>query len=164
MTEYITYRLGERGWWGYEFYTAEREFVGSVKAVVATSSPVQIEGRGGLSWYSHFSIDNIIVPGTRRKVKDNHTGREVYRLVYWQAGKYEVRTAEESIQAEIRNGNYYFGKPLMPVTAMTERISEADWIPPKNLEVTPYFKTTLFEKVSEAWLLMALSFPSLRIY
>ena len=163
MTEIITYRLSETGRWGYEFYDAGRNRIGSVNAVIATSSPVLIEGMD-LCWYSQFGIDNMIVPGTSRKVMDNSSGLEVYRIVFWQPGKYEVRTKATSDYAEIRDGIYLFGRPLMPVTAMTERITEAEWIPPKNIDVEPYFKTTVFEDVNEAYLMMVLSFPALRFY
>lgn len=163
MTRIITYRLSETGRWGYEFYDAGRNRIGSVNAVVATSSPVLIEGMD-LCWYSQFGIDSMIVPGTSRQVKDNQTGTEVYRIVFWQPGKYEVRTREASDYAEIRAGIYLFGKPLMPVTAMTERITEADWIPPKNAGVEPCFKTTFFEDVNPAYMMMVLSFPALRFY
>ena len=163
MTEIITYRLSETGRWGYEFYDAGRNRIGSVNAVISTSSPVLIEG-GDICWYSQFGIDNMIVPGTSRQVKDNQTGLEVYRIVFWQPGKYEVRTREASDYAEIRDGIYLFGRPLMPVTAMTERIGETEWIPPKNVNVEPYFKTTFYEDVNEAYRMMALSFPALRFY
>ena len=163
MRELITYRLSETGRWGYEFYDEGRNRIGAVNAVVATSSPVLIEGKT-VRWYSQFGIDSMIVPGTSRQVKDNNTGLEVYRLVFWQPGKYEVRTSEASLQAEVRNGIYLFGKPLMPVVAMSERISEAEWIPPTNRNVEPFFRTTVFEEVSEAFLMMALSFPALRFY
>ena len=163
MTEIITYRLSGTGRWGYEFYDAGRNRIGSVNAVIATSSPVLIQG-GEICWYSQFGIDSMIVPGTSRQVKDNQSGLEVYRIVFWQPGKYEVRTAEASVHAEIRDGIYLFGKPLMPVTAMTERITEADWTPSKNMNVVPCFKTTFFEEVNEGYLMMALSFPALRFY
>lgn len=163
MTEIITYRLSETGRWGYEFYDAGQNRIGSVNGVIAASSPVLIEGRD-LCWYSQFGLDNMIVPGTSRQVKDNQTGMEVYRIIFWQPGKYEVRTAETSHYTEIRNGIYLFGKPLMPVTAMTERIAEAEWIPPKNAEVEPYFRTTFYEDVNEAYRMMVLSFPALRFY
>ena len=163
MTEIITYRLSETGRWGYEFYDAGRNRIGSVNGVIATSSPVLIDG-GDFCWYSQFGIDSMIVPGTSRQVKDNQTGLEVYRIIFWQPGKYEVRTAETSHYTEIRNGIYLFGRPLMPVTAMTERITEAEWIPPKHAEVEPYFRTTFFENVNEAYTMMVLSFPALRFY
>lgn len=163
MTEIITYRLTATGCWGYEFYDTGRNLVGSVSGVVSTSSPVLITG-SSVQWYSRFDIENMIVPGTSRRVMDNQTGQEVYRLVFWQPGKYEIRTRELSLQAEMRNNMYLFGKPFMPVTAMTERISEAEWLPPKKTAAEPYFKTTFFEDVSEAYRMMALSFPALRIY
>ena len=163
MREIITYRLSATGVWGYEFYHPDRTLIGSVSSVVAPSAAVRIEG-GQVKWYSRFDIDTRIVPGTGRRVKDNRTGDEVYRIIYWQQGLYQVRAVDDrSIQVEIRKGAYLFGKPMMPVTAMTERISEADWIPKKNLEVRPYFRTTVFEEISEGYLMMVLSFPALRM-
>ena len=64
---------------------------------------------------------------------------------------------------EIRKDAYLFGKPMMPVTAMTERITETDWIPASHMEVKPYFRTTVYEEISEEYLMMVLSFPALRM-
>ena len=164
MTEIITYHLTATGVWGYEFYDPDRTLIGCVRSVVMPSAAVRIEG-GPVQWYSRFDIDTSIVPGTGRKVKDNRTGEEVFRIIYWQPGLYQVRSADDrSIQVEIRNEAYLFGKPLMPVTAMTERISEAEWIPKSHMEVSPCFRTTVFENVSEEYLMMALSFPALRMF
>ena len=163
MKEIITYRLSATGVWGYEFYHPDRTLIGSVSSVVAPSAAVRIEG-GPIQWYSRFDIDTRIVPGTGRKVKDNRTGDEVYRIIYWQQGLYQVRSADDrSVQVEIRKDAYLFGKPMMPVTAMTERITEADWIPANHLEVRPYFRTTVYEEISEEYLMMVLSFPALRM-
>ena len=163
MKEIITYRLSATGIWGYEFYHPDRTRIGSVGSVVAPSAAVRIED-GTLNWYSRFDIDTRIVPGTGRKVKDNRTGDEVYRIIYWQPGLYQVRFADDrSVQVEIRQNAYLFGEPLMPVTAMTERITEAEWTPHSHMEVTPYFRTTVYEEVSEEYLIMALSFPALRM-
>lgn len=163
MTEIITYRLSATGVWGYEFYYPDRTLIGSAGSAVAPFAPVRIEGRG-LSWYSRFDIDTRIVPGTSRRVKDNGTGEEIYRIVFWQPGLYQIRTVDDrSVQVEIRKEAYLFGKPLMPVTAMTERITDAEWIPPKSVEVEPYFRTTVFEDISDEYLLTVLSFPALRM-
>ena len=163
MKEIITYRLSATGVWGYEFYHQDRTLIGSVSSVVAPSAAVRIEG-GPIQWYSRFDIDTRIVPGTGRKVKDNRTGDEVYRIIYWQQGLYQVRSADDrSIQVEIRKDAYLFGKPMMPVTAMTERITEADWVPANHMEVRPYFRTTVYEEISEEYLMMVLSFPALRM-
>ena len=163
MREIITYRLSATGVWGYEFYHPDRTLIGSVSSVVAPSAAVRIEG-GPIQWYSRFDIDTRIVPGTGRKVKDNRTGDEVYRIIYWQQGLYQVRSADDrSVQVEIRKDAYLFGKPMMPVTAMTERITEADWIPANHMEVRPYFRTTVYEEISEEYLMMVLSFPALRM-
>ena len=162
--EIITYRLIGTGVWGYEFFDAERNQIGFVRNGMSRSDPVRIEG-GGVSWFSLFGMDNTIVPGTSRRVKDSRSALEVYRIVFWQPGLYEVRTAAgEAVQAEIRQDAYLFGPPQMPAVALTQRISEAEWIPPNNLEIEPYFRTTVYEDVNPAYLMMVLSFPALRFY
>ena len=163
MKEIITYRLSATGVWGYEFYHPDRTMIGSVYSVVSPSAAVRIES-GPIQWYSRFDIDTRIIPGTGRKVKDNRTGDEVYRIIYWQPGLYQVRASDDrSIQVEIRKDAYLFGEPMMPVTAMTERVMEAEWIPNSRMEVRPYFRTTVYEAISPEYLLMALSFPALRM-
>ncbi len=159
MTELITYRLSATGIWQYEF-CRNGEAIGNVSSVISPREPVRIEGPE-ISWYSRFDLDTEIVPGVSRKIKDNRTGDELYRIVWWQPNLYEVRARERSIQAEIRNGAYLFGVPRMPVTAMTERVSgEARLV--RGMEAEMWFRTVLFEPVSDAYLMMALSFPALR--
>ena len=164
MTEIITYHLTATGVWGYEFYSTDRKLIGSVYSVVAPSAPVRIESRE-LKWYSRFDIDTKIVPGTGRRVKENQTGEEIYRIIYWQPGLYQVRSAGgQSVQVEVQDGRYLFGQPEKPVTAMTFRIEEADWMPSYALDVRPWFRTILYEDVNDAYLMMVLSFPALRFY
>ena len=165
MKEIITYRLSATGTWGYEFYDAGRNRIGSAGPVVAPSAPVLIRSEG-IDWYSRFGVDSTIVPGTSRWVKNNQNGLEVYRIIFWKPGLYQVRTADKhSVQVEIREGDYLFGKPEAPVTAMTRRIREADWRPGyRDLDVAPYFMTRFYEDVSAAYMMMVLSFPTLRFY
>ena len=164
MTEIITYRLTGTGVWGYELFDSERNQVGYVRNGMSRSEPVRIEGQG-VSWFSLFGLDHTIVPGTGRRVKDSRDGREVYRIVFWQPGLYEVRPVTgESVQVEIREGAYLFGPPQKPAVALTRRISEADWTPPKGPGIEPYFHTVFYEEVSPAYLMMVLSFPALRFY
>ena len=163
MKEIITYRLSGVGVWHYEFCLNGETF-GSVVSRVSRSEPARIEG-SGISWYSHFDMDRDIVPGVSRQVKDSRTGQEVYRIIYWQPGFYQVRSAEGgSVQVEIRDGAYLFGPPEMPATALTRRISEAEWIPPAGPGIEPYFHTVFYEEVSPAYRMMVLSFPALRFY
>ena len=164
MNEIITYRLTGTGVWGFEFFDTDRNQIGFVRNGMARHEPVRIEGEG-VSWFSLFGLDNTIVPGTGRRVKDSRSLQEVYRIIYWQPGLYEVRpTVGESVQVEIREGAYLFGAPEQPVTALTERISEAEWTPLMGQEVEPYFYTTVYEDVNPAYLMMVLSFPALRFY
>ena len=164
MREYITYRLTGTGVWGYEFFDMDRNQIGFVRNALSRAEPVRIEGLG-CSWYSRFGLDNTVVPGTGCRVKDNRTGEEVYRIVYWQPGLYQVRPViGNSAQVEIREGDYLFGPPDSPATALTQRITEAEWMPPSAYDVEPYFRTRFFEDVSREYLMMALSFPALRMY
>lgn len=164
MAEILTFRRSATGVWGYDFYTPEHEQFGYVRSLVVPASPVNIFSRAN-QWFSRFDIDNTVVPGTSRRVRDNVSGRELYRLIYWEPGLYQVRSGEDSIRVEIRDGKYLFGQQGMPVTALTERIGEADWIPAAGeLETEPYFRTIFFEEVPEAYMLMALSFPALRFF
>ena len=164
MTEIITYRLIGTGVWGFEFFDSGRNQVGFVRNGMSRSEPVRIEGEG-ISWYSRFGLDSTIVPGTSRRVKDSQTGEEIFRIIYWQQGLYQVRPViGNSAQVEIRGDAYMFGPPQMPVTAMTKRISEVEWKPSGRIEIEPYFHTTIYEDVSPAFLMMALSFPALRFY
>lgn len=161
--EIITFRISGTGVWGYEFYDQDRQKIGFVSSVVVPSAPVRIESHS-LHWYSRFDMDTTIIPGIGRRVKDNETGNEVYRLIYWRPGFYQVRTQTESVQVEIKDGQYLFGQQGMPVTALTERITAVCWSPVSSLDCEAYFKTTFFENVNEAYALMALSFPALRFY
>ena len=159
MTEIITYRLSATGVWQYEF-CREGKTVGSVASVVSLREPARIEGTE-ISWYSRFDMDTEIVPGVSRKVKDNRTGEEVYRIVWWKPDLYEVRTKEKSLQVEIRNGSYLFGDPMMPVTALTERVyGESRLV--RGMEAEKWFRTVFFDPVGEGYMMMALSFPALR--
>ena len=165
MIEFVTYRLTGTGVWGYEFFDTERNQIGFVRNALSRAEPVRIEGLG-CSWYSRFGLDATIVPGTGRRVKDNRTGQEVYRIIYWRPGLYQVRPeVGNSAQVEIRDGSYLFGPPEMPATALTERITEVDWLPSLDKNVEPYFRTKVYEDdASPAFLMMVLSFPALRFY
>ena len=106
MKEFVTYRLTGTGVWGYEFFDMERNQIGFVRNALSRAEPVRIEGLG-CSWYSRFGLDATIVPGTGRRVKDNRTGQEVYRIIYWQPRLYQVRPEiGNSAQVEIRDGSY----------------------------------------------------------
>ena len=163
MTKYFAYRVSATDRWGYAFYDTDKNRIGSVSFVVDKYSAAHIESKD-LNWYSSFSIDSKIVPGTGRRVTDNLTGKEVYRLVFWKPGLYQVRSATDCVQVEIRGDEYLFGAPQELVTAMTKRIDTADWIPSELPGAKPVLKTTVFEDVSEAYLMMVLSFPALRFY
>ena len=52
----------------------------------------------------------------------------------------------------------------MLMMTMMELISEAAWVPLKNKNVVPYFRTTFLENIDEAYRMMVLSFPTMRFY
>ena len=161
MKKFITYCLAGVGVWHYEFCLNGKSF-GNVVSRVSRSEPARIEGRD-ISWYSRFDMDTDVVPGVSRKVKDNYTGEEVYRIVWWKPDLYEVRTWQKSIQVEIRNGNYLFGVPMMPVTAMTERVSGESRLV-RGLEAEKWFRTVFYDPLPDHLMMMILSFPALRFY
>ena len=168
MLEIVSYRLSGTGVWGYSYYRGT-EYVGETSCQIGPSSTVGITGED-LVWYSPFRIDTYVVPGVSRRVKDNRTDEELYRLIFWRPGLYEfvARTdcGDWSMTAEERNGMYLFGKEGMPVSAIMERLYEADWIPPlgRQTQVEPAFRTKFFEQEdSPGFLMMVLSFPALKM-
>ena len=161
--EIITFRIVDTGLWRYEFYDQSRQRIGYVTSLVVPSLPVQIESQN-CHWYSRFNMDTTIIPGISRRIMNNLTGEEMYRLIYWKPGLYQVRTEDVSIRIEMSKGRYLIGRTGMPATAMTERIEHADWKPVTDFECQAYYRTIFYEKVNEAFELMALSFPALRFY
>ena len=65
---------------------------------------------------------------------------------------------------EERNNMYLFGRNGMPVAAITERISEAEWIPSSGMLIEPAFRTTFFENEdSPGFMMLVLSFPAVKM-
>ena len=96
------------------------------------------------------------------------TGEELYRIIFWQPGLYEIAARTDtggwSMTVEERNGMYLFGKAGMPVSAITEWISEAEWIPPSGIQPEPVFRTRFFEQEdSPGFMMMVLSFPAMKM-
>ena len=88
MTDIISYRLSANGMWGYSYYQNEN-YIGKTICQISTSSTVRVTGED-VEWYSSFNIDTEIVPGVSRRIKDNLTGEELYRIVFWRPGLYEL--------------------------------------------------------------------------
>ena len=164
--EIITCRRDLTGIWQYEFYSRQSHSgqypvnenglqIGKASSCYSASSTVRIEGPG-ITWYSQFNIDTIVIPGTGRRVKNDMDGAEVFRIIWWDNGLYEVRARDGSIRVDIRDGQYRFGLPGMPVTAIAVRN------PDYRTEKDPLITTTFYEDVSEAYMMMVLSFPALR--
>ena len=166
MTTVYTYRISATGVWQYGFYENQRQ-IGRVSSLVGPNATTRIEAES-LSWYSRFDMDITVIPGISRRVKANPTGEEVYRLIYWKPGYYEFVADQPqgkwTMFAEHRNGRYLFGEQGQPVTAMTERIDSAEWMPVSSLTVEPYFRTTFYEEVSLPLKMLVLSFPAMRFY
>ena len=157
MDPVVTFRLTDTGIWNYRFY-AGQELLGSASCALSMLSTVRIEA-GPLAWYSTFHMDTQVVPGTSRKVMDDRTGLEAFRIVFCEPGFYRFLGPEANLLVECRDGAYLFGNPGQPVTAMTERIREWPWVPAGE----PFFRTTVYEEAVPAELLTAaLAFPALR--
>ena len=133
------------GEWKYEFYQ-DSILIGTAVVTIG-SEPVKIEGKG-FRWFSSFDMDET--PDIVRSITDEQ-GNEVYRLVYRQQGFYQAKSRNNTVDIEIKNRRYLFGAAGMPVTAMMEKTNIG-------------FRTTFFEDVSDGYMMMALSFPALRIY
>ena len=166
MTDIISYRLSATGFWGYSYYLGSA-YIGETTCRISTSSTVRVAG-DEIDWYSQFRIDADIVPGVSRRIKDNLTGDELYRIIFWQPGLFEfsarTETGDWSMIAEERNGMYLFGRNGMPVSAITERVTETDWIPPTGLQIEPAFKTRFFERENNpGFMMMVLSFPAMKM-
>lgn len=161
MEKIVAFRMTATGVWGYRFYCGD-QLIGTISSPVGPTSTVRVEA-AGIAWYSTFHMDNTIVPGISRRVKDNRNGKEVYRIIYCQPQFYRMMKDGESLLVERRNETYLFGNQGMPVLAMTERIESWPWIPGNGYE--PYLLTTLYEgNVTESLLMAILSFPALRFY
>lgn len=164
MLEVITYRTSATGIWTYDFCLADsHQRIGSVSTIISPHEPTRIESEK-VHWYSQFDLDTTIIPGVGRRINDNVTGQEVFRLIYWRPGLYQLRSGTDSVSVEIRNGQYLFGQQGLPVTALTEHFNDVAGMPRQNMDSEPYFKTTFYEDVSEAYGMMVLSFPALRFY
>ena len=165
MLEIVSYRLSATGVWGYSFFRG-REFIGETKCQIGRSNAVRIVGRE-IDWHSQFMIDTDIVPGISRRINDS-LNVELYRIIYWRPGLYEfiarTETGEWSMRAEERNGMYLFGQSGMPVAAIMERISEADWVPSTGMQIEPAFRTLFPDGTdSPGFLMLVLSFPALKM-
>lgn len=157
MEPIITYRQTETGVWGYHFYS-DRKMIGKATCVFSLSSMVRIES-ADVSWYSTFHMDTDIFPGVSRKVMDNLSGMEVYRVIFCSPGFYRMIGREMNLLVECRENVYLFGNPGQPVLAVTERIREWPWVPAGE----PFFRTTVFEDVPEELMLAMAAFPAVRV-
>ena len=167
MLEIISYRLSATGVWGYSYYRG-REHIGETACEIGRSSTVRITG-DDITWYSPFRIVTDIVPGVSRRIMDNVTEEELYRVIFWRPGLYELTARTDtgndwSMTVEEVGGRYMFVRHGMPVSAVTERLQETEWIPPTSTRIDPAFRTTFYEQEdSPGFLMMVLSFPALKM-
>ena len=85
MLEVISDRLSATGVWGYSYYH-DREYIGETACQIGRNSTVRVIGED-IIWYSSFTIDTDIVPGVSRRIKENLTDQELYRIIFWQGIK-----------------------------------------------------------------------------
>ena len=166
MKEVISYRVSATGIWGYSYY-AGKNHIGDTTCLIGKSSTVRIVG-DDIVWYSSFTINTDIVPGISRRILDNITDNELYRIIFWRPGFYEFSARTEtggwSMTVEERKGMYLFGKNGMPVSAIMERIRETVWTPATGMTTEPAFRTTFFEQEdSPGFMMLVLSFPALKM-
>ena len=166
MLEIISYRLSATGVWGYSYYQG-KEYVGETACEIGRSSTVRITGED-IAWYSPFRIVTDIVPGVSRRIMDNRTEEELYRIIFWRPGLYEfaarTNAGNWSMTVEEVGGRYMFVRPGMPVAAVTERRPESDWIPSTGTRIEPAFRTVFYEQEdSPGFVMMVLSFPALKM-
>ena len=157
MDPIITYRQTDTGIWSYHFY-AGQESLGKASCSISLVSTVRVEMEP-VAWYSTFHADTMIFPGVSRKVMDDQSSREVFRIVFCEPGYYRLMDREKSLLVECRENAYLFGNPGLPVLALMERITEWQWVPAGE----PFFRTTVYEEnVPEELLAAMLAFPALR--
>ena len=166
MLEIISYRLSATGVWGYSYYHG-KEYLGETTCQIGRSATVRIVGED-IAWYSPFRLATDIVPGISRRIMDNQTEEELYRIIFWRPGLYELSARTEdgdwSMAVEERDDKYYFVRSGMPVAAITERLYETEWIPPTGNRIAPAFRTRFYEQEdSPGFLMTVLSFPALKI-
>ena len=157
MDPVITYRQADTGIWSYHFY-AGRQMIGKALCKLSLSSLVRVEA-GNEAWYSPFHMDTQVFPGVSRKVMDDRTGTEVFRIIFCEPGFYRILGRDSGLLVECRGEAYLFGNPGQPVLAMTERIREWPWVPSGE----PFFRTTVYEEnLPEGYLTAMLAFPAVR--
>ncbi len=156
MDPIISYRLTATGVWRYHFFAGQK-LLGKVSCSLSLLSTVRVEMEP-VSWHSTFHGDTMVFPGVSRKVMDDRTDKEVYRIVFSEPGYYRLMNAEQSLLVECRENAFLFGNSGQPVMAMTERISECSWVPFGE----PFFRTKVYEDLPEVVLAAILSFPALR--
>lgn len=156
MDPIITYRQTGTGIWRYHFYSG-KESIGKVSCALSLLSTVRVE-MDQVSWYSTFHADTQVFPGVSRKVMDDRTDREVFRIVFCEPGYYRLMSPSGSLLVECRENAFLFGNPGRPALAMTERISECSWVPVGE----PFFRTAVYDDVTEEVLAAILAFPALR--
>ena len=166
MLEIISYRLSATGVWGYSYYRG-RNYVGETSCELGRSATVRVTGED-LAWYSPFRIDTDIVPGVSRRIRDNLTDEELYRIIFWRPGLYELSAGtsegEWSMIVEEQGTKIAFGRFGLPAAAVTERIGEAEWLPASAMRAEPAFRTVFYEQEdSPGFLMMVLSFPALKM-
>lgn len=152
----ITYRQTGTGIWRYHFYSG-KEPIGKVSCALSLLSTVRVE-MDSVSWYSTFHADTMVFPGVSRKVMDDRTDREVFRIVFCEPGHYRLMSPSGSLLVECRENAFLFGNPGRPALAMTERISECSWVPVGE----SFFRTAVYDDVTEEVLAAILAFPALR--
>lgn len=155
------YRYCATGIWGYDFYR-EQEKLCTVSGLVIPSPPVRICGFER-EWYSEFDEESTIVPGLTRYVFDSKTSREVARIIYKNAGKYEVLISQNHINVYIVEDEYGFYRNGHIIASIKRIHENNNLIPPmSDFDIEPYFSIFLAKQIELEIIMVILAFPMLQ--
>lgn len=156
MDRIIGYQYSQTGVTGYYFYK-NREPV--CKISTGLFFPVWITGMGR-EWESKYDINNTVLPGVSRKIKDAASGETIAKITYVSRGVYRIG---DLIEVHCENEKEIFtmnGKVIAVVSAFS---GGEVWIPEEEWkEFEPYFELQAEEDMDEALLLLIASFPVLK--
>ena len=158
MEHIIGYQYSETGATGYYLYKNKKLLC---KITTGLFFPVWIMGMGR-EWESKYDLNNTILPGVSRKIKDTASGETIAKITYVSAGRYRIG---DLIDVDCREGKETFttgGKVIATIGRFSGEEKDV-WIPEEEWkEFEPFFNLEISEEVDESLLLLIASFPMLK--